>query len=141
MDPQALRLLAPMGALAALTFIVLQIIPFVRFRAAFAGRVGPEDFRLGESSRVPGDVALPNRNYMNLLELPTLFYALCLICLATRRIDNVVVAMAWVYVALRTLHSLVHVTYNHVFHRLSLFAASSLLLTAMWVYVYVRLYA
>lgn len=141
MDPQALRLLAPMGALAALTFLVLQIIPFMRFRAAFAGRVKAEDFRLGESARVPGDVALPNRNYMNLLELPVLFYALCVICLVTHRIDNMVLALAWVYVTLRTLHSLVHVTYNNVFHRLSLFAASSLVLVCMWIYVYVKIYA
>ena len=31
-------LLAPMGALAALTFLVRTFIPIARFRAAFAGR-------------------------------------------------------------------------------------------------------
>ena len=37
------------------------------------------DFRYGESARVPGEVSIPNRNYMNLLELPVLFYAICVI--------------------------------------------------------------
>ncbi|MBA3810661.1 MAG: hypothetical protein H0X27_03260, partial [Caulobacteraceae bacterium] len=65
---------APMGALALLTFIVQLLIPFRRFRAAAGGRVTVADFRFGESASVPGDVSIPNRNYMNLLELPTLFF-------------------------------------------------------------------
>lgn len=71
------QILFPMGALALLTFTVLLFIPIRRFRAAFAGKVGPEDFKYGESERVPGDVSLPNRNYMNLTELPVLFYVVC----------------------------------------------------------------
>jgi hypothetical protein len=35
------------------------------------------------------------------------------------------VAMAWTYVGLRAVHSLVHLTYNKVFHRLTLFALSN----------------
>ena len=34
----------------------------------------PADFRLGESANVPENIKLVNRNYMNLLELPVLFY-------------------------------------------------------------------
>ena len=41
--------------------------------------------------------------------------------------------MAWIYVGLRLAHSLVHITYNRVVHRLLLFAASSFLLMAMWI--------
>ncbi|MEI9932052.1 MAG: hypothetical protein WDM89_16300 [Rhizomicrobium sp.] len=63
----------PMGALALLTFLVLTLIPIRRFRAGFAGRIVPEDFRLGESANVPSDVSIPNRAYMNLLEMPLLF--------------------------------------------------------------------
>jgi len=59
--------------------VVLLLIPFRRFRAAFAGQVGAGDFRYGESARVPGEVSIPNRNYMNLLELPVLFYIVCVL--------------------------------------------------------------
>lgn len=137
MQPQSI--LAPMGALAALTFVVLTLIPFVRFRAAFAGRVVREDFQLGESPRVPADVALPNRNYMNLLELPVLFYVLCVVILVTGRIDGILLALAWTYVGLRALHSAIHIAYNNVFHRLTAFAASNLVLISMWIYFYARL--
>lgn len=49
----------PMVALAALTFAVLLVIPYARFKAAFAGRVKARDFRYGESANVPGDVRFP----------------------------------------------------------------------------------
>src|SRR5215471_11002803 len=114
MRPESI--LEPLGALVALTFLVLLLIPIVRFRAAFAGRVKREDFALGESARVPADVSLPNRNYMNLLELPILFYVLCVIILVTRKIDPALLSFAWLYVALRAIHSAIHIAYNNIFH-------------------------
>src|SRR5215472_8757437 len=113
MQPESI--LGPMGALVVLTFLVLLLIPIRRFRAAFAGRVQREDFALGESSRVPKDVSLPNRNYMNLLEMPVLFYVLCIVVLVTRRLDFPLLLLAWLYVGLRAIHSAIHIIYNNVF--------------------------
>jgi len=79
---------APMGALACLTFLALAMIPIRRFAAARAGRVRADDFKFGESGRVPGDVSVPNRNYMNLLELPVLFYVACFMYDLTSRLDD-----------------------------------------------------
>lgn len=125
-------ILWPMGALALLTFIVLSLIPVRRFRAAFAGKVTPHDFKLGESANVPPHVSLVNRNYMNLLELPQLFYVICLMLYVTDRVNITFYQMAWAYVALRGMHSVVHVTYNNVMHRLVLFAISNFVLIGMW---------
>jgi len=122
-----------MFALAAWTFIVLLIIPVVRIRAALRREVRPNDFRYGESAAVPGQVSLPNRNYMNLLELPVLFYVVCLILFVTAGAHAFTVAIAWLYVALRMVHSLIHLTYNHVIHRLAVFALSSTALAVLWV--------
>ena len=129
---------APMGAMALLTFAVLGLIPLRRFRAAFAGQVGVEDFRFGESGRVPGHVSIPNRNYMNLLELPMLFYVAGLMYFVAGRVDGVALAVAWTYVGLRAIHSLIHVTYNNVMHRLSVFALSNVVLGVFWVLFFVR---
>lgn len=128
---------APLGAMALLTFVVLGLIPLRRFRAAAAGQVTAEDFKLGESARVPGAVALPNRNYMNLLELPTLFYVAGLMYYVAGRLDHAALAVAWIYVALRAVHSLIHVTYNNVTHRLIAFALSNIVLMAFWVLFFV----
>jgi hypothetical protein len=126
-----------MGALALLTFAVLGLIPLRRFRAAFAGQVGPDDFKFGESRRVPGHVSIPNRNYMNLLELPMLFYVGGLMYYVAGKVDGVVLAVAWTYVALRAIHSVIHVTYNNVMHRLTVFALSNVVLGVFWVLFFV----
>ena len=126
-------ILYPMMALAALTFAVLLLIPFARFRAAGRGEVTARDFKYGESSKVPGPVSLPNRNLMNLLELPVLFYVVCLAFYVTRTVDASAIALAWVYVVLRAVHSAIHLTYNRVFHRLIAFAASNVVLVILWI--------
>jgi hypothetical protein len=121
-----------MCALAAWTFAVLMLVPIARFRAAFQGKVNAGDFRFGESPRVPGAVSLPNRNFMNLLELPLLFYVVCIALYVTLSVDALAVALAWVYVVLRLVHSLVHLTYNNVVHRLGAYAVSAVVLAALW---------
>jgi hypothetical protein len=128
-----------MIALAGLTFAVLLIIPFVRIRAVRQGLLIPEDFKMGESARVPHDVSLPNRNYMNLLELPTLFYAVCLALFALGRVESTDLIIAWVYVGLRVVHSLVHLTYNHVVQRLIVFATGNVVLSVLWVRLFFAL--
>lgn len=123
---------APMGALALLTFAVLGVIPIRRFQAGFAGQIVSDDFKFGESAAVPGHVSIPNRNYMNLLELPMLFYVGSLMFFVTGKVDSLVLGLAWLYVALRTIHSLIHLTYNKVMHRLTAFALSNLVLMIFW---------
>ena len=76
-------MLRPMCALAAWTFLVLLLIPFVRVRSVRRREISPNDFKFGESQAVPPTVSIPNRNYMNLLELPMLFYVVCLILYVT----------------------------------------------------------
>lgn len=134
------RILLPVGALALLTFLVLALVAVRRFRAAFAGQVGAGDFRYGESVRVPGEVSIPNRNYMNLLELPVLFYVVCVLNYVTSAtVSGTTLVLAWVYVSLRAAHSVVHLTYNNVMHRLFFFATGNLVLAGLWVVFFVRL--
>lgn len=135
--PQSL-IFAPVGALAFLTFAVQLLIPIRRFRAGFAGQIVADDFKFGESAQVPGHVSIPNRNYMNLLELPMLFYVGSLMFFVTGKVDAVVLAVAWAYVALRAAHSAIHLTYNNVRDRLIPFALSNVALIAYWVLFFVR---
>ncbi len=131
MDQEAI--FAPMAAMALLTFTVLLLVPIARFRAAFAGQVTVDDFKLGESPGVPANVSLPNRNYMHLLELPTLFFPVCLMFYVTHRVTVASIDVAWAFVALRLTHSLIHVTYNDVRHRLVAFTLGNGALGALWV--------
>ncbi len=72
-------------------------------------------------------------NYRNLFELPVLFYAWAALAIATGHASGAMAAGAWVYVALRVVHSLVHCTYNKVTHRFAVFASSILVLVGLWV--------
>ena len=72
-------------------------------------------------------------NFNNLLELPLLFYCAMLAALILVDNDELLLRMAWVFVALRVLHSVVHITYNRVIHRFAAYAAGSLVLFAIWI--------
>jgi hypothetical protein len=71
-------------------------------------------------------------NFRNLFEVPVLFYLLCVALALNGGSTPAFVAAAWGYVALRALHSLIHVTYNRVVHRFLVYVASTLLLFGMW---------
>lgn len=85
-------------------------MPFRRIRAVRAGLVRVRDFKFGESAEVPGHVSIPNRNYMNLLELPILFYVVGLMYFVASRVSTVVLILSWAYVAARCVHSAIHLT-------------------------------
>ena len=97
-----------------------------------AGRaIEPRPFVGGPQQRL--EVSAMRRIGMNLLELPVLFYVVCAALYVTGQVDGLAVNLAWAYVALRVVHSVVHISYNNVIHRLSLFAISNFVLMALWI--------
>ena len=134
-------ILYPVFALAAWTGLVLLLIPLTRIRAGRRGEIVAADFKFGESAKVPPAVSIPNRNYMNLLELPVLFYVVCLLMYVAAGTTALSVEVAWAYVALRVLHSAIHLTYNTVMHRLFVFAISNGVLLVLWVLAWTQLRA
>lgn len=79
------------------------------------------------------DSAAPANNFRNLFELPVLFYLAVGLALLFFVTDPLLVRLAWGYVVLRALHSLIHCTYNRVLHRFLAHAASTVVLLMMWV--------
>ncbi len=67
-------------------------------------------------------------NFAHLHEQPTIFYALCIYSHLVGVMDEINVGLAWAYVALRVVHSLVQVITNHVPLRFVIFNISSLAL-------------
>jgi hypothetical protein len=126
-------ILCPVFALAAWTGLVLLLILLFRVRAGVKREIRTDDFRFGESADVPPHVSIPNRNYMNLLELPVLFYVVCLMLYVSAGASPIAIRLAWAYVVFRVVHSLIHLTYNRVFHRLAAFALSNAALIALWI--------
>lgn len=80
---------------------------------------------------VPEAVQLPAYNLRNLVELPVLFYLLCLYLYATGTVDSAYVWAAWVFVVMRTAHSVIHCTTNVVMQRFQVYLMSSIVLWFM----------
>ena len=134
-----MHILYPAVALAFWTFVVLMLIPIVRVRSGLRREIRIDDFKYGEAASVPKYVSVPNRNYMNLLELPLLFYVVSVLLYVTAGASLAAIVLAWAYVGLRMIHSVVHLTYNHVIHRLTAFALSNVALVSLWVLAAVHL--
>jgi len=124
---------APMSVLALWTACMVFLVGVSRIRAVRAGRVRRGAFRMGEGPDVPEDVAVWNRNLMNLLEVPLLFYVVSIAFYVTHQVTHRVVTLAWVYVALRLVHSLVHVTSNRILLRLTSYGLSNVVLVSLWI--------
>ena len=71
-------------------------------------------------------------NFRNLFEVPVLFYAATLVAHAIGAVDNATLVIAWIFVALRYVHSVIHVTYNGVMHRFGAYVAGCLALWLLW---------
>lgn len=129
----------PAFALVALTLLVVMRLARQRFAAVRAGRVDPRFYKLFRGADEPDDVAAIARNLNNLFEMPTLFYAGTAIAFAGQVAGTPLVALGWTYVALRYLHTAIHLTSNKVLWRFRVFALSLLVLLAYWIVLGVSL--
>lgn len=80
---------------------------------------------------IPDQAQWPAHNYMHLMEQPTLFYAVALVLALTGTGNGFNAALAWAYVGLRIVHSIVQATFNKISIRFLLFLLSSLVLIAL----------
>ena len=128
-----ISLIYPMASLALLTFFMIYMLLLLRIKAVRTRKVSPRYFKLNTGGELPDNVVAVSQNYSNLLELPILFYAACVIAIIINQSAEYFVIHAWVYVVLRYMHSYIHVTYNHILHRLTIFGLSCFILISMWV--------
>ena len=95
-----------------------------------AGMVGSTGRTLDDI--LPPQVQWKAHNYNHLHEQPTLFYAIALVLALLGAGNGTAAWLAWAYVGLRVVHSLVQVTSNKVAVRFTIFLLASLCLIALW---------
>ena len=91
----------------------------------------PATIRTQLITKLPPFVQWAAENYNHLMEQPTQFYAVVLSMTLLEMKDKTSVRLAWAYVFLRMLHTLVHVSTNNILVRVSLFGTSSLTLLGL----------
>ena len=129
-----IEIIIPVFLQVLLTFGILFTVGFLRYRSVSKRTVHPKDYVLMTGQdQWPVMIQQLGRAFHNQLEMPLLFYVLSLLILVTEVQAQILLNLAWVYVGLRYLHALIHVFYNKVIFRFSVFLISSLVLLAMWV--------
>ncbi len=122
----------PVTTLVAITGLVWAIMYIRRIAEIRNHEIDPQSLATSElaANRLKNVSAADN--FSNLLETPILFYVLCLALFVTNEVTQSQLTLAWLYVFLRALHSMIHVTYNHVVHRWLVYVVSTLFLFSMW---------
>jgi len=69
-----------------------------------------------------------SNHYNNLLQVPILFYVICILIFVTQRVDEVFIGLAWLFVITRFVHSFIHLGKNNTLHRFLIFGLGVLLL-------------
>ena len=132
-DPTTTAMLWPLTGMAALTALVWVKLYVDRLGEMRRKHIDPQSLASAAFKAEALQKVAAADNFRNLFEVPVLFYALCLAVSVTGMATPGLVQAGWAFVALRALHSLIHVTYNRIVHRFAAYAASTLLLFGMWV--------
>ena len=138
-------LLDPVVALVAWSCVMLIWLAFTRFRGmARAGvKIGVQRGGRGQDLEgvLPPEANWPAHNYAHLMEQPTIFYAIVFALILMGFDQPINVYLAWGYVALRIVHSLVQATFNDVRVRFPLFVLASLCLLSLTIHAGLRLWS
>jgi hypothetical protein len=122
-------MLTPMLALIMWTFVIWFWLYATRLPAMRAAGIDPARVkRKGDLDRLPISVQQIADNYNHLHEQPTVFYALAVYAHLVGVADPLNIGLAWGYVGVRVVHSLIQCTANFVPVRFLVFNAGTLLL-------------
>lgn len=117
-------------ALVLWTFVMWVWLYATRLPAVIKGKIvydpqrPPSEFM----DKIPANVRWKADNYNHLHEQPTIFYAVAITLALLGAGGGINATLAWVYVALRVVHSLIQATVNIVMPRFFVFVAASLVL-------------
>lgn len=127
--------LPPVVALAAWTMIMWAWMYATRIPAIGAAKLDLDELARDPATSLddvlPVGVQWKAHNYNHLHEAPTVFYAVAIVLAVIGQGDGLNAQLAWVYVGLRVVHSLVQATVNKVMWRFVLFLLSSMVLIGL----------
>jgi hypothetical protein len=132
------RLLFPVLAQILWTLLVILALGSARVGALRARRITLKEIAVS-SDAWPDDIKKLGNNVSNQFETPVLFYALAIMATLVGATNWIMVALAWLYVASRIGHTLVHAGANDVRLRFQIYIAGLAVLLGMWIGVLIKL--
>ena len=125
-------MVAPVLALVAWTFVMWLWLYAARIPAMRKHKVDLEAIRQGRPTNpLPPEVTRVADNFNHLHEQPTIFYALALAAQVAGATDLWSQHLAWAYVVIRVIHSLIQATANIIPIRFLVFTIGTLVLLAL----------
>ena len=136
------QILQPVVALVAWSLVMWAWLYATRIPAMRAAKVpmDPNMTLADMNAQIPAQVRWKADNYNHLMEQPTIFYAIALTLALVGAGDGMNAWIAWGYVGLRVVHSLVQATVNAIMARWAIFMLSSLLLVALTLHAAMALF-
>lgn len=125
-------ILLPVAAQVLLTAVVLLLMAQARGRSQRERGLTAQDLALPTADDWNAAARKASNNYSNLFELPVLFYAVTAFAMITKTVDGWMIALAWIFVASRVVHSAVHLTTNVVRWRGPIFLVGFVAMLTMW---------
>ena len=124
-----IALLTPVFVLILWTFIIFLIMAYGRARFM----KDPQDAAHTKDLKgsLPAWVERTGDNYNHLFEQPVAFYALTICIAVINDFEPFMIDLAWTFVVLRVIHSLVQLTFNLVLLRFVIFVIGWLVLAVM----------
>ncbi len=126
-------MLYPMIGMVLLTFIVGLITMKHRIAQVRSGAVSLKYFKLMEGEKVPAIITKTTRCFNNMFEVPVLFYAGCILYLSLGVDSQIGLVFAWVFVFMRYIQAYVHLTHNHLLHRMLSFWIAFFSTIGLWI--------
>lgn len=126
-------ILAPVMALVLWSFVMwawlyaTRIPAITRLKIVYDPRRPASEF----DEAIPPEVRWKADNYNHLMEQPTLFYATAIVLALLGQGAGLNAWLAWAYVGIRVVHSLVQATVNVILLRFAIFMVGSLVLLAL----------
>lgn len=126
-------MLLPVITLIAWSMVMLIWMFVTRVPAIIKSKMRLNRFspRGEQMNSLPPEVRWKADNYNHLMEQPTLFYGIALVLVFLGVGDGLNLILAWAYVGLRIIHSLIQATVNIVMYRFVVFLLSSIVLMVM----------
>ena len=130
--------LLPLFVEVLLTFGVMFGMMYFRTSTLRSGETRFEDISLREPNW-PRRATQFGYAFANQFELPVLFYVLTILVIITHHADRLFVLLAWIFVLMRVLQAVVHVTNNNVRLRGAYYGVGALILFILWIIYIVRI--
>lgn len=115
------------------SLLLLPLLGAARARSMQANKqsMADDDVRMGTNLWSDEATKISN-NYKNQFEIPVLFFAVTAFALNLGQADQVMTALAWVFVLARAAHAIIHIGPNIVKWRAITFLAGVATVLAMW---------